>query len=297
MQMGQNCFSCLISQVENVLGILDIEADERRHIMQKIMSLISGIDLSYPPPLVAKYVYRRINELTGKSDPFAEIKRMSNENALNLLPLIEVMFRESNNPIEDGLKISISGNIIDYGAPGSGDSEVIKKSIGDTLKSNIDHDMMNDFERDISMSDSILFIGDNSGEIVFDMEFIKQLPADKITYCVRGKPILNDSTMEDAHYIGLDKIVTLIDTGDNAPGIDISKSSKQFTNELRSAGMVILKGQGNLETVYDLDLTRYMMKGVPIYFLLKVKCDYVASLLNKKVGDIAFIRRISWETK
>ena len=69
---------------------------------------------------------------------------------------------------------------------------------------------------------TLLYLGDNCGEIVFDKVFIQylkqQYPELKIRYAVRGVPIINDVTMNDAEQSGLDKIVEIISNGDSTPG-------------------------------------------------------------------------------
>jgi uncharacterized protein with ATP-grasp and redox domains len=74
----------------------------------------------------------------------------------------------------------------------------------------------------IEKSKTILILGDNTGEIVFDKIMIEQItndyPDKKIYYSVRSGPIINDSTIEDAEYIGLDKICTVLETS-ASPGI------------------------------------------------------------------------------
>jgi len=291
MIMGTNCFSCLINQVEKTLSRLNIDQEQSIIIIKKIMRLIADNYCSQSAPVMGRMVHTKINELLGIDDPSYEIKKMSNDNALSLLPFIKKIISKSGNPMIEALKVSISGNIIDYGAPGSGDTINIKKSVNDALKMKIPEHDLKQFFNDIENKEKILFIGDNTGEIVFDMEFIKLLPGNKIVYCVRGNPILNDSTYSDAEYIGMDRILNVIDTGDNTPGIDFGRSSEQFINEVKESDMIILKGQGNFETLYEEDIREYAKKNTPLYFLLKVKCGFVADLLNKEIGDIAFIRK------
>jgi len=88
---------------------------------------------------------------------------------------------------------------------------------------------------------------------------------------------------------GLEGTVRIVTTGTMLPGIDAPASSDEFLNALALADMIILKGQGNLETAIDGELDGLAKKGARMYFLLKVKCDYVASRLGKKLHDIAFL--------
>ena len=57
----------------------------------------------------------------------------------------------------------------------------------------------------------------------------------KITAIVRGKPVLNDCTLEDAKYVGLDKIVEVIDNGTGIAGTVLSKITPQALNAIQNA--------------------------------------------------------------
>ena len=99
-----------------------------------------------------------------------------------------------------------------------------------------------------------------------------------VVAAVRGGPILNDATMEDAQMVGLDKVVRVIDTGCNFVGVVREKSSDFFLQVLDAADMVIAKGQGNYETLDDI--------GDRGFFILKAKCDHVARALGVNNGDL-----------
>jgi len=73
-----------------------------------------------------------------------------------------------------------------------------------------------------------------------------------------------------------------VHTGDNTPGVSIQHSNEEFLDEMRSADLVICKGQGNFETLNDYDR--------PIFFLLRAKCQIVADMLGgAKLGSLQVI--------
>jgi uncharacterized protein with ATP-grasp and redox domains len=109
------------------------------------------------------------------------------------------------------------------------------------------------FRDSISKADRILYLADNAGEIVFDRLLIEQLPAEKVTVGVRGQPILNDATMSDAEATGLTQLVAVIDNGSDAPGTVLDDCSRAFIQHFRKADLVIAKGQGNYETLSELE--------------------------------------------
>ncbi len=294
MNMDITCCTCIMGQFEKIIASLDVTIEEKRILIKELMAEFSRMDISGPAPFVARELYRFLHEKTGIRDPYHDVKELSNRNALSLLPRVRSLIENGRAPLVSALKIAMSGNIIDYGAPGSSDLEAILQSVNDAVESDIDQKMLAQFTVDVKGARNILYVGDNSGEIVFDMELITALGKNSVNFAVRGKPIINDATREDAELVGLDRLARVIDTGDATPGIDLSRSSPEFMEALKSADIIILKGQGNLETMFDADLSGVTLKGVPLYFLFKVKCEFVSRAVNEEKGNIVLLRRISW---
>ncbi|MCK4815836.1 DUF89 family protein, partial [bacterium] len=128
----------------------------------------------------------------------------------------------------------------------------------------------------------ILYLADNAGEIVFDRLLIEQLPYEKITVVVKGKPVINDATMDDAEFAGLTEIVEVFDNGSDAPGTILQDCSQTFRDRFEDADLVIAKGQGNYETLSEVDKD--------IFFLLKVKCFIIARDIDCEVGEMILQR-------
>ena len=127
-------------------------------------------------------------------------------------------------------------------------------------------------------SENVLFLGDNAGEIVFDKFFIRTIDHKNLTYVVRGGPVINDATIEDAEYTGINRIVNVISNGYDAPSTIPSESSSEFQHYFNKADIIISKGQGNLEGLIPLNDER-------IFYLLMVKCDVMAEFLNVEKGS------------
>jgi uncharacterized protein with ATP-grasp and redox domains len=246
---------------------------------------------SFPtPPDCAYELYKTISKVTGVQDPFHDEKKQSNTLMLDLLPQLRALC-SGKQSILQALRIAVTANSIDYGIGNQdcGTFSVQFKNLVDAIE--VPDDFYNEFIEAISHSQKILYIADNAGEIVADRLLMEHLPVEKITCVVRGNPVINDATMEDAHSIGLDTIVPVITTGDSTPGINLYRSSKEFLHELSQTDMVILKGQGNFETMIDANLKGFVKKGTKLFFIFKVKCLPVAEFLQKNIGDSAFILR------
>jgi uncharacterized protein with ATP-grasp and redox domains len=133
------------------------------------------------------------------------------------------------------------------------------------------------FRNAAAAAKDILYIADNAGEIVFDRLLIKQIGPEKITFVVKGGPIINDATIEDAQAAGLTDLMKVIDTGDDAPGTILEFCSEDFQHCFEAADLVIAKGQGNYETLSNIDKN--------IFFLVKAKCPVIARDLGCEVGE------------
>ena len=107
---------------------------------------------------------------------------------------------------------------------------------------------------------------------------IEQLPIERVTVAVKGAPVINDATMEDALLAGLPRIVEVIDNGSDAPGTILESCSQTFRGRFEDADLIIAKGQGNYETLSDLDKN--------IFFILKAKCPVIAVDLGCEVGEM-----------
>ena len=174
--------------------------------------------------------------------------------------------------------MAIAGNIIDFGVKSSLSELEVKKTINDSLSGYLDPEQVRDFKKAVMEAEEILYLADNAGEIVFDHLLIEQLPIEKITVVVKGSPVINDATMEDANVIGLGRIVEVIDNGSDGPGTILHTCSKIFLERFEKADLIISKGQGNYETLSGIDKD--------IFFLLKVKCPVISEDIGCNVGEM-----------
>ena len=154
----------------------------------------------------------------------------------------------------------------------------------DNICFNFSVDSVKNFKRDLAQAGTILYIGDNAGEIVFDKLLVEELADRKdydITFAVRSGPIINDATRDDAIAVGLDKYVNLIEIGTRSPGTVLDLCTQEFQKCFQESDVIISKGQGNYEA---LDPSPNLFK------LLVVKCELVARDIGAdvKVGDIVF---------
>lgn len=282
MVTTQDCIPCFLRQIDEIARLVTADPDIQQEIIEESKLLLDRIDAQAPPPQMAQDIYRVIERKLGRQDPYREIKKRSNEMALSLYPRLKSKVDNSCDRLLTALEIAISGNIIDYGAKNSLDiQQEIDKLFSHefTLADKAVFDYQ-DFCLDLSRSQRILYLADNAGEVVFDKILIEELnKTARVTYVVREKPIINDALLEDALACGIDSVAQIISSGSDAPGTILDQCHPDFVRLFHGASMVISKGQGNYETLSQLDQPL-------IYFLLKAKCPVVARHACVSVGNI-----------
>jgi hypothetical protein len=276
MKVYLDCFPCFLRQsiIALRLGTRDELLQER--ILKSILPEIQIADISMPPAYTTTFIHRKIRQLLGK-DPFKKLKCEYNKIALGLYPSFELLVSQSKDPLWTATRLAIAGNVIDFGIYTSVD---IKGTIRKAINHPLAVDEFDIFKNAISEADSILYLADNAGEIVFDRILIETLISmgKKVTVVVKGSPVINDSTLEDALEAGLIGICEVIDNGSDAVGTILPWTSSTFQKQFENAELIISKGQGNFETVTGIQKN--------IFFLFQSKCDVVSKELNLSKGSM-----------
>ena len=231
------------------------------------------------------YIHNLIKAKTNCEDPYINEKKMGNEIALKYLPLAQDILKE-NDSLENRVKIAIVGNILDFGAFELTDD--IEQLISEALAKNLAVKDIELFEESLEKHDKVLYLVDNTGEIVFDkllMSKIKEYGLD-ITIAVKSEPILNDACMEDAISAGLDEFGEIVEIGAGTVGYVDSEISDEFREIFNAHDFVISKGMGNYEGLTEIDLS-----DKEIYFLLCAKCNTISRDIGVNLKDMLILKK------
>ncbi len=291
MQICPECYPCFLNQAIEGSRRAGASPDLQKRILDRILRTLADFPSTATPPELGAVVDRTIKEMTGTEDPFSELKVESYNFTIKMLPYLKKRIKASPEPLKEALDIAILGNLIDYGV--TQNSNAVEKV--DSLISDIDSIIdkqreglycLDMFKTAVEAADTILYIGDNVGEITFDKLFIetllKKYPDKDITFAVRGKAVLNDAVIADAEDVGLHKITNLVSSGSEIPGTVLRNTTKKFQEIFSSSDLIISKGQGNYETLSD--------EEGPLFFLLMAKCPAVAGNFNADVGSILLLK-------
>lgn len=277
-----DCIPCFVRQSLDVAQMVTEDPDLQEKIMRNALQLGIELDFSDSPPALAQKMHRMIREITGEKDPYSSLKKRFNQFALNLYPEMKNRIEESEDPLETAVRLAIAGNIIDFGVNSKLRDEEVHHSIKEALKAPIDRTELEKFHNRVEESSDILYLGDNAGEIVFDRLLIETIDHDKVTFAVKGSPIINDALMEDAEETGIVDVAGVIENGADVPGTILDYCDDEFVERFWKADLVIAKGQGNYETLSDEDRE--------IFFLLKAKCPVIARDIGCEIGSIVITR-------
>ncbi len=285
MKIYPECYNCFISQAIRSSRLHTSDNKKVLSVVSAVVEGLVGIDHSLPPPLISENVYGTIRKMLEIDDPYEKIKKKYNDIASGYADFAKKRIEDSKDPIGCALKIALSGNIIDFG------SEIKRFDIGLTIKQTLENGFDIDdtavFKDRLTKTKKLVLLADNAGEFVFDkilLETIKKHYPDMELYVfVRGGPIINDVTEKDALYVGMNSVAKVIKAGRAIPGFWPYYCDDYCESVFKSADIVISKGQGNFETLSELEDER-------IFFLFIVKCRVVAEFLKSDKYSKIFMR-------
>jgi uncharacterized protein with ATP-grasp and redox domains len=280
LNVAPECYPCFLKQTLISLDQAEVTEETRHEVVRAVLEELGRVDPGKSPAHATTFMHRRIREMLGM-DPFARVKSRYNSIAMDLYPRLKSMVSESPDPLLTASRLAIAGNIIDFGIFASVDLEgTIERALGGPLA--VDHSGR--FREEVSRAGSILYLLDNSGEVVFDRLLLEELASlgKHVTAVVKGGPVINDCTMTDAREAGIGEICEVIDNGSDAVGTILEMVSPEFRARFSGNGsLIISKGQGNFETL--------MGERGNIFYLFQSKCDVLSGVLELLRGSMLLV--------
>lgn len=280
MKINEQCLPCLVSQAVKTANL--INADEREMLYQKIFAAMSNMDFSKTNPEIVGENYRLIKQHTACADPYKATKSYYNQLFLENMGFYD----EKIHSIEEAVKYAIVANIIDFNPVHSSVKEDMQHFFANIDSLELTINDVDALVSDIQQAGTILYLGDNCGEICFDKLLIKRIkeinPWCRIYFGVRGEAVVNDNTEADAYSVGMDEYATILSNGDYSLGTVLSRTSPEFLEIYKGAEVVIAKGQANYESLSE--------ENKNIYFLLMTKCKVIADYIGVKERSLVCLR-------
>jgi len=285
LKVEVECAACVLHR-----GYMEIlEATNDKALQFRAMTALTRL-LSRefkPTAIPAKLGTKRdrlVKRVTGNQDPYEKKKWLSNKRALEVLPQAKKFVASAVSPearFRRACLCSMVGNIIEFDIP---EHEFKFEDVGKLIQqaeNDIAIDEISQIHNAAKQAPEILYLADNAGEIAFDTLLVRELKnvGVHVTVAVKGKPIINDATLQDAKAVGMHEVADeLISNGTDTVGLFLQECSKMFLSRYRSADLVVAKGMGYAETLTEIKLK------VPHALLLRTKCQPVANYLGVSKG-------------
>lgn len=286
MKISYECGPCFLRQAREALDLSTDDEMLKMEIMGEIFTYLSeNFKVGTNSNSTGSIMHNLIKEKTGCRDPYRNEKIEGNEIALKYLPDVKRILDEDDS-LENYVKIAIIGNILDFGAFTLDDDieSVIKKS----LEKELTIKDIEEFEISLKSNDKVLYLVDNTGEIVFDkllLSKIREYGLD-ITIAVKSEPILNDACMKEALDAGLDEFGEIVEIGAGTVGYVDSEISDEFREIFNDHKFIISKGMGNYEGLTEIDLS-----DKEIFFLLCAKCKTISWDIGVNLHDMLLFKK------
>jgi uncharacterized protein with ATP-grasp and redox domains len=287
MRTHLDCIPCFQRQALQAARFVTDDAAIQEACLRRVLEELVGMDWRSKPPDMAHVVHRIVREECGVRDPYQAVKKEYNDIGLAIYPEMRKLVEDSEEPLLTAVRLAIAGNVIDFGASSEFD---LSKTLHDVLWKVLSIHDYDALVRELERAGSIAYLADNAGEIVLDRLLLETIldrfDVGKVLFVVKGAPIINDATGEDAEYAGLGALAGLefVKVGIGEQGTGPERDSDEFMEMLDGVDVVLSKGQGNYEALSERS---------GIFFLLMAKCPVIAEDLNVEVGDIILKRSIS----
>lgn len=281
----------MVSKMDRLYDDFVGDEEKKMTFMQAIYAHAGQVPSSVSAPLLSAQMLSLLEDYMEDEDPYRAIKSDYNKKLLALEETMEKAVEGAEDPLVMALKYAMVGNFIDFGAMDQVDDDRLEALIKGAPSMDLDANTCQAFKAQLKHAKSLVYLGDNAGEIVMDKLLIRRLLKDfpqlSIRFVVRGGPVFNDITLRDSREVGLDKLVTVLSNGTRIPGTDLSQINKESRQALKEADLILAKGQGNFESLAGC--------GLAVYYLFLCKCRYFTQRfgMGKYEGVFAYERTLS----
>lgn len=279
MKLAKECYGCLQRLAYQAAGLATNDEHIKGRAIEESLKVIND-NFSYDRVsiVIATKIHDLVKDITQNPDPYREMKDKEIAVARELSGEARL---EHESDFGDCLRLAALGNTIDFFRP----LDVIKKDMRRQVVFAIDDSKQ--FEAKLKDASRVLYLGDNAGEVFFDLPLVRWMRHfAPVIYVVKASPVQNDVTLEDVRRAGLEAdLGEIIDTGTATPGIDFSVASAQFKHEFAISDLIFAKGMGYYESLSELPAEGR------IFYCLMAKCQPVADSLKVPLNSyVAMLR-------
>ena len=273
-----DCRECYVKQMHELAALCGRDDATLERMLAIKDEVLAGLGGERIRPDHMGELLARVTPLLGTDDPYREIKREYNQLLLDREKDCSALIEAADEPFQLALRYAVAGNLVDFGGKNTFTREDVTALIDRVPEIAFAYDDSEDLLAAVRRARSIMYLGDNCGEIVLDKLMIEQIlrenPGVQVTYGVRGGPAINDVTLDDAAQVNMADVARVLSSGVATPTTVISASAEEFRRAFFDADLVISKGMGNFEVLVD------GCGREDVYFLLMTKCTLVTDLVG-----------------
>ena len=279
--LAPECFICMLRQADLAARAQNATYDERVAIQAKVCNMLRELPpLNEIPAVTATRLQEILYESLGTNDPFGPMK----ERILSRFDEMAVRARQlvdgASDPWSAAVRLSAFGNILDSGIV---DQDAMDQEVASISEEIHEYRLPPRFRERLLQADHVGILMDNVGEAAFDLPLLALLSSNgkSLWIGVKGGPVYDDLTLEDADRLGLAAYGELVSNGNQGVGTILDLCAEPFRERLFSSGLILSKGQANFET---------LIGRVPnVYYLLRCKCPVVSRAVERPEGEYLFL--------
>ena len=286
MQFDAHCMECLV-QRHMRLALAHDDGEKAFSYIKDVMQIMLDAPAGVSAPWLTEPFAKAYAKYWPGEDAYSKLKKDSNDLVLELLPKLRPIVEQAEDPLSMALRFAQTGNFLDFGilTPDLA-HKALWEAVEKTPQMVLEPSAYTCLLEELKAAKTLLILGDNAGEIVFDLLLVEQLqkqyPGLQVTYCVRGQNALNDATREDAAYVGMDNLCRIIDNGSGISGTEPDYLGKELHDAMAQADIILSKGSGNMESLAGC--------GMNIYYIFMCKCLRMSKLLGCENMSGQFLR-------
>lgn len=284
MRISAACIRCLVDKQEYTISNMPDE-EKKSAYMKEVLRIIGNSPEEDTAPSLLSSIQKAYKAYFGEAPDYSDTKHIFNQKMLQIEDDVRQTIRHSEDKLAAAISFARTGNYIDLGAMQEIQADVLNALLSEAEKQTVDPQTLKSFRKELATAKNLVYLLDNCGEIVMDKllmeELMTEYPNLLIDAVVRGMPVLNDVTMEDALEVGLTDFISVTGNGTDIAGTSLEHINAETTELLENADIILSKGQGNFETLHGC--------GKNIYYLFLCKCDWFVKRFQLTKNEGVFL--------
>ncbi|MCC8104689.1 MAG: ARMT1-like domain-containing protein [Clostridiales bacterium] len=265
--LRSECIQCLAEKQMRELPE-DAKEEQKLVFLQRMFETLAKASPEICAPVLVRDIAKVYTEVFGETQDYSGEKSYFNQLMLTKEQAIREQIHSAEDPLLKAMQYSMVGNYIDFSAMRQVEETHLEELLKNVEQNFILGEQYESLKRDLGSKKNLLFLTDNAGEAVLDKLLLEVIwetyPQLQVKVLVKGYPVSNDVTMEDALEIGLQDVAEIYDNGNGIAGTWLPELSPRAKAIWDEAEVILSKGQANYETL------RLCSRN--IYFLFLCKC-------------------------